>query len=272
MDCLGGIVLPDWLFKEEKYNAREDNDKFIDKSIFQILKILSRIHRSNIGKPTGIFYTVNPAVKLISSIVIIFLVSVSRNAIYISVILAAVIISIFFLTKIQIKIFLRFAVVSLIFTAIMLTPSIISGNIRNSTIILEKVFVTVSIINILSYSTKWNDITKALKIFPVPDIFILVLEITLKYIFILGQSALEMLYALRLRSIGTSNSKYMSISNIMGNLFLRSKDMGEEMYYAMECRGFTGEYTSKLETKIRSFDYIYILCNFFLVAAFIFLR
>jgi cobalt/nickel transport system permease protein len=51
-----------------------------------------------------------------------------------------------------------------------------------------------------------------------------------------------MFYALKLRSVGRNAGKTASISGIAGTLFLKSKEMAEEMYAAMECRGFTGEY------------------------------
>jgi len=72
--------------------------------------------------------------------------------------------------------------------------------------------------------------------------FILVLDITLKYITLLGDFALSMLYALRLRSVGKNDGKTASLSAVAGTMFLKSKEMAEEMYAAMECRGFTGTY------------------------------
>jgi cobalt/nickel transport system permease protein len=82
-----------------------------------------------------------------------------------------------------------------------------------------------------------------LKIFFIPDIFIFVLDIAIKYILLLGEYTLNMLYALRLRSIGRNNNKYTSLSGIAGTMFTRSREMAEEMHAAMECRGFTGEYS-----------------------------
>jgi cobalt/nickel transport system permease protein len=128
-----------------------------------------------------------------------------------------------------------------------------------------KVISTVVVVNILSYTTKWHDITKALKFLFIPDVFILVFDITIKYIYILGEFSLEMFYALRLRSIGRNNSKYSSLSKIMGNLFLKSKEMGDEMYSAMECRGFTGEYVSYAKFGFNFKDFIYCIINMLLI-------
>ena len=147
-----------------------------------------------------------------------------------------------------------------IFTFIVLLPSIIfMENVNNSLYLILKVFITIVLVNILSYTTKWNDIVKALKVLFVPDLFILIFSITINYIYILGEIALNMLYALKLRSIGKNKEKGNSILRIIGNLFLKSKIMAEEMYSAMECRGFTGEYKSTAKFTIKGIDIVYII-------------
>jgi cobalt/nickel transport system permease protein len=74
-----------------------------------------------------------------------------------------------------------------------------------------------------------------------------------------------MFYSLKLRSIGKNNRKYTSVPKIMGNLFLKSNEMGEEMYSAMECRGFTGEYTTVSNFKITVRDVLYASASVLLI-------
>jgi cobalt/nickel transport system permease protein len=264
--------LEDWLFREDNYVVKEDKDKFINSSIFSVLRILSRIRRDGSEELNYGLYVLDPVVKLFFSIILIVLVSISRNIIYLAAVIAGALVGLLCLKAKHIRRVITLAAISMLFTTIMLLPSIITGNLRNSTMIIIKVIITILIINILSYSTKWDKIARALRLFFVPDIFILVLEITLKYIYILGEAALEMLYALKLRTVGGSRDKYSSISGIIGNLFLKSKEMGDEMYSAMECRGFTGEYTSKTDLKIGVPESIYIMAHAVLIIAFILLR
>lgn len=106
--------------------------------------------------------------------------------------------------------------------------------------------------------------------FFIPDIFIFVFDITIKYIYILGEFSLDMLYSLKLRSIGFNNNKYTSLSKIMGNLFLKSKEMGEEIHSAMECRGFTGEYTSYSKFKFTLNDLLFSIVNVAIIFMYIF--
>ena len=89
---------------------------------------------------------------------------------------------------------LRILTVSIIipiFTLIMLIPSMLfMNNFYSSLILVFKIFLTVTLMNILSSTSNWHSITKSLKSLFVPDIFILVFDITLRYIFLLGEFSL----------------------------------------------------------------------------------
>ena len=85
----------------------------------------------------------------------------------------------------------------------------------------------------------------------------------------LGEFSLNMLYALKLRSVGKNSKKYNSLSGIAGTMFIKSKEMAEEMYAAMECRGFTGEYAYKKVSSLSPADYIYIVMNLLIITTFI---
>ena len=98
------------------------------------------------------------------------------------------------------------------------------------------------------------------------------MDITIKYIVLLGEYSINLLYALKLRSIGITSNKYKSLAGIIGNLFIKSYKMSEEMFHAMECRGFVGEYTTKVNLTFRKIDYIYITICILLVSLFIYLN
>ena len=63
-----------------------------------------------------------------------------------------------------------------------------------------------------------------------------------------------MLYALKLRSVGRNDGKTASLAAVAGTMFLKSKEMAEEMYSAMECRGFTGTYRAADRLRWRAGD------------------
>ncbi|MCB2295060.1 energy-coupling factor transporter transmembrane protein EcfT [Clostridium algoriphilum] len=247
--------MPEWLLKKDNYVPSVEKSTFINKSILSIIKMLTKFSYNAEHKPDR--FGINTITILISAILIIIFVSLSRSFQFLMVIDVFLLLIISVLKVDEIKHIIRMVSVVTIFTVIILLPSFLMGNENNSIMILIKTIITVTVVNITSSITRWNDITKTLKLLFIPDIFILVLDITIKYIVIFGEFSLNMLYALRLRSVGKNKNKNTSISGIIGTVFIKSKEMAEEMYGAMECRGFTGEY--KIYTKYR-FRFNDILC------------
>lgn len=246
----------EWLFKEDSYTPNGDKNRFIDKSTLSLLSTLSVIKKMS-NTPEGFMYNINPYLKFISTFIFVLILSLARNMTFILILDEIILIGVLILNKESVKRILSLSFLSIFFTGVILIPSILLGNAFNSFLILLKVLGSVMCAGVLSFSTKWNDIIKSLKLVFVPDIFIFVLDITLRYIYILSEMSRDMMYALKLRSIGRNNKKYISISSIMGSLFIRSKMMGDEMLSAMECRGFTGDYKSKAIFKLALRDALY---------------
>lgn len=166
----------------------------------------------------------------------------------------------------------KILVISLIFpffTSIILIPTIIKGNIFHSSLLIYKVFINILLINIISATSTRQAFIRTLKFLLVPDMFIWIMELTLKYILLLAEYSFEVLQSLKIKSIGKSKKTKKSLFPIMGNMFLNSVKLSEEMINAMECRGFTGEYHYKETIKLKPLDYIYTLINLLIVSFFI---
>lgn len=260
--------MSDWLFKDDDYRPEVDKDKFIDKSIVAIIKVLSRIKREDASCRNKALYFISPVLKLFFTFVVIVFVSLSRSKSYLVMVAAVTLGSLILLTKEDRKRIFYTATVFSFFVFIMLVPSMVMGNLKNSLIMVLKIITTIILANTLSHSTRWKDLSRAFKLLFIPDIFILTFELTLRYIYVLGEEAAEMLYGLKLRSVGRNNKKYNSMSVILGNLFLKSKEMGEEVYSAMECRGFTGEYKADVKLVFTLKDIAYTVCNIIMIAAY----
>ena len=259
----------EWLSKNENYIPQSDKDTFINKSILSLLNILSKI-KTQSGYKTDKFY-VNAAFKVAFTFMLVTLLSMSRSFTFVIIINVYLLAILSLMQAEKIIKILRVSFVMAIFTFVVLIPAAYWGNGYSSVMITSKVFATVTAVNILSHSTRWNSITSALKRFFVPDIFILVLDITIKYIVMLGDFTLNMLYSLKLRSVGRNRRKYTSLSGIAGTMFIKSKEMAEDMYSAMECRGFTGEYHSYNRLEFTFADVIYIIINVGIIFIFVYL-
>lgn len=262
--------MPEWLLKKDEYNPPGDKDTFINKSILSLLGIFSKlVMRADKSKSA---YKVSAVVKVITALIFIILVSVSRSFLFILTINIFLLFFISMLDADEIKDILGVGIMVAVFTGIILVPSMLWGNVKNSILIVLRVTACVSSVNILSHITQWNDITSTLRLFFIPDLFIFVLDITIKYIIILGEFSLNMLYALKLRSVGKSRNKYSSLSGVMGTMFIKSKEMAEEMQSAMECRGFTGEYKTPAKYKVKLIDILCAFFDLFIIILYLFLR
>jgi len=251
--------VPSWLTQPENYSPPADNDRFIDKSILSFIGLISKIKQQS--GLAGDALWVSPVFKLLFTILYVVLVSSSRHFTFVYLMLAYIIVVLAVMPARDIRRCLRGALIAAAFTYLILLPSALAGNRYSITMIPAKVFACVLAVNILSASTRWDHIIGALKRFFFPDLFIFVFDITIKYIVMLGEFALQMLYALKLRSVGKNRSKYGSIGGVGGTLFIKSRDMSEDMYYAMECRGFTGEYHAADKFGFTVYDGAYILLN-----------
>ena len=262
-------MIPEWLLHEQNYKPQIDKDTFINKSILGLIGIISRIKaEGNEGKD---LFRMNSAFKVAFTFMLIVLLSLSASFTFVVVAGVYLLAVLSMMEAREIVKIIKISLIMTIFTFVILLPAAIWGNYYSSVMITSKVFVTVMAVNILSHSTKWGDITSGLKRFFVPSLFILVLDITIKYIVLLGEFSLQLLYALKLRSVGKNKSKYTSLSGVAGTLFIKSKEMAEEMYSAMECRGFTGEYSTHKKFVFTYLDFIYIIINIGLLFAFVYL-
>lgn len=255
--------MPEWLLKKDSYIPPSKKDAFINKSILSILNTLTRFRIQTEYKSSKV--TINAFLKILFTILLITFVSLSRQFAFLVIVDVYLLFIVSLLKAQQIKYIGKMGILASIMTVILLIPSILMGNKNNSFMLVIKVLSSVTAVNITACTTNWYDNISALRLFFIPNIFIFVFDITLKYIVILGDFSLNMLYSLKLRSVGISISKTTSLSGIIGTMFLKSKEMAEEMYGAMECRCFTGEYRRSKKLKINLSDIIFITINIMVI-------
>ena len=113
---------------------------------------------------------------------------------------------------------------------------------RNNLIAVGKVFCSLILVGCFHRRTPWNRITRALRRLRVPGIFVFVLDLTLKYIVLLGRLMQDLLTARSLRAVGRDRRRYRSVGGVLNVIFLRSAQISRETWEAMCCRGFTDDY------------------------------
>jgi len=258
--------MPEWLLKNEDYEPAEGRDTFINKSILSFMGLIARIRAQDSRDDR---FRVNAFFRILFTLMLVVFISLSRNFAFIYLAFAWLLLILCFMPGRDIAKALRNCLIAALFTAIIMVPAAFYGNVYSVTMIPAKVFLSVLAVNILSYSTRWDRITVALRRFHAPSLLIFIMDITLKYILMLGEFSVEALQALRLRSVGKITGKYGALSGIAGTLFLKSRDMSEEMYTAMECRGFTGEYRAYQKFTFGPADACYLAINAAIIYIFI---
>ena len=262
-------VLPSWMCESEAYEPNIEEDGFITKSAQAILGVLAKL-KWNAGKDRR--FSASPSLKLCYTFLFILLTACSKNYLFSLIMVAGTILALASYPASAMKQILSGTIGAVLFSIFILLPAVFMGNPQILLTIGTKVFLSVTLIGMLSAGTAWNKLTASLRAFHIPDIFIFTLDITLKYIAVLGEICMEILTSLRLRSIGQNKKKAKAFSGILGISFLKSREMADEMYAAMCCRGFVGEYKTGRKYAFRKQDIFYIFSMIAVVGLFVYLE
>ena len=266
MDNHNSINIPSWLTEEVSYEPETDHEGFITKSVLGIMGVLAQAKSSGNITHTG----ASASLKIFYTLLFIILMACSKNMLFSYIIFAGFFVRCCFLPGDRLKTVITGCISGTIVSLILLLPAVFLGSPKTMLTVSIKVFISVGLVGLMSVTTPWNKITSALRVYHIPDIFIFTFDITLKYIVILGDVCVDMLTALRLRSVGKNHTKEKSFSGILGVTFLKSKEMSEEMYDAMTCRGFEGEYNVARKEIFKKSDIIYVILILVVIALFIY--
>ena len=160
------------------------------------------------------------------------------------------------------------------FTELSLTKEGVLGAL----LFITRVATSVSLIVLMTLTTKWTDVMKSLRTIGVPQIFVLILSMTYQYIFLLVRIVQEMYLAKKSRTIRTNMTRkgirkeQNWVASRIGTVLMKSYKMSEEVHSAMISRGFHGEIKSHDTFRIRSIDHIWAGFSLVLTMAVIWLN
>jgi cobalt/nickel transport system permease protein len=131
------------------------------------------------------------------------------------------------------------------------------NGLAGAVLFISRVAVSVSLAVLLVVTTPWADVLKSLKALRVPQVFVLVLSMTYRYIFLFLHTANGILLARKSRMVGRASGAEQRrwITGTMGNLMSRAFKMSNDVYAAMLARGFTGEARSYTTYRMRFADW-----------------
>jgi cobalt/nickel transport system permease protein len=239
-------------------------ETFTDKTIHSISKLFREIiFSSEYATRPGLMQRLDPRVKLATILALIVAVSFCRRAEFlagfyaVTLALAAVskIPSGFFIKRVWLFIPLFSGIIVL--PALVMVPgeplahlfrigaldiAITHQGAEAALIFVLRVAASVSFIVLLTLTTKWTSLLRALTSVRVPAIFVLILGISYRYIFFMLSFIEEMYMARRSRTLQPADRRTGGgwVAGRMGYTLSRSLRMGDNVYEAMVSRGFTG--------------------------------
>ncbi len=138
---------------------------------------------------------------------------------------------------------------------LVLAPSV--PGVAGAVLFVARVGVSVSLAILLVMTTPWADLLKSLQAVRVPRLFILVLAMAYRYIFLFLHLTNGMFEARKSRVVARAagSEQRRWIGGSMGNLLNRSFKVSNDVYAAMVARGFTGEMRTLDEFRMRPPDW-----------------
>jgi cobalt/nickel transport system permease protein len=141
--------------------------------------------------------------------------------------------------------------------------------LTGATIFVLRVGTSVSLAVLLVLTTKWADVLKSLRVLRVPAVFVLVLSMTYRYIFLFLHTVTSMFLARKSRTLATTSGaeqRRWAVAS-MGALLSKSFRISTEVYQAMLSRGFHGEMYSYDDYTMLPKDWLLLIAAVLLAIA-----
>jgi cobalt/nickel transport system permease protein len=263
----------------------------LEHTIGEITGTLERaFFAEEISTRKGLFQSLDARVKVLSVFGLLISVSLSRNLL----VIAFIYLLVFFLAwasaipaSILIKrvwLALPFFTGLIILPALFITPGpallklpfslvITQTGMMTVLFLLLRVSTSVSLTLLLILTTPWSTVLSALSVLRVPDVFILILGMTYRYIYLLLHIANDMFLSRKSRVVGklsTSENQRM-LAGVSATLLDKSLNMSSEVYLAMQSRGFRGAVVTFRPFQMQTKDWLWSLVFLMIASLTIFL-
>jgi cobalt/nickel transport system permease protein len=147
------------------------------------------------------------------------------------------------------------------------TIAITEQGLRTASLLVLRVETAVTFTTLLILCTPWTHVLKALRALRLPKEAITMLAMTYRYVFLLVDTAGQMFESRRSRTVGilTGPEQRQMTARTAGVLLSKSVALSNEVYLAMESRGFRGDVQILSDFRMTMWDYLGLLL--FLLAA-----
>ncbi len=259
----------------KRSNKRSD---ILEHTLHGITETLEQaLFAEEISARAGLFQSLDARVKVISMLALLIGVGLSHSLLVLLAIYFLVLIFAWtsaipadFLIK-RVWLALPFFTGLVVLPALFITPgpallhlpfglTITQTGLTTAAFLLLRVSTSVSLTLLLILTTPWNTVLSALGVLRVPDVFILILGMTYRYIYLLLHTANDMFLSRKSRMVGrlnTSENQKM-LAAVSATLLDKSLNLSSEVYLAMQSRGYRGNIVTLKPFRMQSKDWLWL--------------
>jgi cobalt/nickel transport system permease protein len=236
-----------------------------------------------IARKRGLLQSLDPRVRVLGLFSLVLAVTLCRRVAAVAALFVVAVLLAAFSRVSPAMLARRVWWVVLVFTgvialpAVFLTPGTAAGRIagfavteqglRTACLLILRVETAVTLTALLVLCTPWNLVLKSLRTLRLPKEAVVMLAMTYRYIFLLVETAAQMFESRRSRTVGVltrAEQRHMA-ARTAGVLLSKSIGMSNEVYLAMQSRGFGGDVQVLPELRVTMWD-IGCMLAFLLVA------
>jgi cobalt/nickel transport system permease protein len=257
---------------------------FLERTIMGTVSLLKEtVSLEQVAAKNGFFQRRDPRFKCLSALLLLITVLMSKSVVELLLLYCTLLVLVcassigvlFFLkrTLLFVPIFSFFIVIPAIFNIV--TPgeplvsfklfawplSITRQGVDSAIIFFMRVLDSVSIAVLLVLTTRQHVLLKTLRIFRVPQLFVMTMGMTYRYIFLFLDIIQKMFIAIKSRVgfVSSTREGRRVVTSNMAGLWLRSYRLQSQVYDAMVSRGYTGEAQVLDEFHVGIVDYFFTI-------------
>jgi cobalt/nickel transport system permease protein len=266
--------------------GKRKKGSYLTKTIQGGSKLLQQVmFGEDVASARGVLQRIDPRVKLLSLIGLLVVAGLSHSMITLAVMYAATLVLArasalpvgFFIKRVWLFVPIFTGIVVLPATLSVVTPGDIvltlwhwHGTAQGITMqgliaagrVVARVAVSISLVVLLTLTTPWIRLLAALRSLGVPRIFILIIGMAYRYIFLLLTSVTDMYQARQARTPGTpkhDRSARAFLGASVGTLLGKASQLSEEVHQAMTARGYCGDAKTLEHHRPHAIDAYYIV-------------
>ncbi len=234
----------------------------------------------DVGRRPGFLHRLDPRVKLLTILLFIVVIGLTRSLPVLAII-GALVLTVAVASRVPFWPFFKRVLLFVPFTAVIALPALfitpgqslltVAGHMsiseqgaHTSALLVLRVIDSVSLGTLLVLTTPWNNLLAAFRWIRVPAMVVDILRMTYRYVSLLLHTANSMFLARRSRVIaapsGDENRRWLA--HALASTMRKSQHLSEEAYLAMLARGYRGEVRVVDDMKLRPRDFLWLGSSF----------